>query len=52
MVHMPTEKAVQHAFRGHLLLGQCLIDQIVSTIIVNEQGFERLVKALEQLYCQ
>ena len=52
VVHMLTGKAVHRAFRGHLLLGQCLTDQIVSTIIVNEPGFERLVKALEQLYCQ
>ena len=41
---------VQCAFRRHLLLDQCLTDQIVSKI--TNQDFERLVQAIEQIYCQ
>ena len=50
VTNMLTGKAVQRAFRRHLLLDQCLTDQIVSKI--TNQDFERLVQAIELIYCQ
>ena len=47
VTNMLTGKAVQRAFGRHLLLDQCLNDQIVSKI--TNQDFERLVQAIEQI---
>ena len=52
MLHILTGKAVQHAFCGHLLLDQCLTDQIVSKIIKTNQDLRDLLRNLEQLFCQ
>ena len=52
VVHMMTGKAVQRAFRGHLLVDQCLTDQIISKIIEKEPEFESLIQQLEALYSQ
>ena len=52
VVHMMKGKAVQRALRGHLLVDQCLTNQIVSQIIESEQEFEIHLLELEQLYSQ
>ena len=39
VVHMMSGKAVQRAFRGHLLVDQCLTRQIVAMIMEDEPGF-------------
>ena len=50
VVHMMSGKSVQRAFRGHLLVDQCLTHQIVAKIIEDEPGFENVLKELETLY--
>jgi hypothetical protein len=50
VVHMMSGKSVQRAFRGHLLVGQCLTRQIEAKIIEDEPGFENVLKELETLY--
>ena len=51
VVHMMSGKSVQRAFRGHLLVDQCLTHQkIVTKIIKDEPGFENVLKELETLY--
>lgn len=52
VVHMMTGKAVQRALLGHLLVDQCLTNQIVSQVIAAEQEFETQLLELEQLYNQ
>jgi hypothetical protein len=50
VVHMMSGKAVQHSFRGHLLVTKCLTQQIVAKVIEGEPGFENLMQELERLY--
>ena len=40
VVHMMSGMAVQRAFRGHLLVDQCLTRQIVAKIMEDEPGFQ------------
>ena len=40
VVHMMSGKAVQRAFRGHLLVDQCLTRQIVAKIVEDNPGFQ------------
>ena len=49
-VHMMSGKAVQRAFRGHLLVDQCFTRQIVAKIIEDEPGFQDQVEELKRLY--
>ena len=37
-------KYVQRAFRGHLLVDQCITHQLVAKIIEHEPGFENVLK--------
>ena len=43
-------KAVQRAFRGHLLIDQCITQQIVEILICEEANFANLLHELEMLY--
>ena len=52
VIHIMTGKAVQRALRGHLLVDQCLTNQIISKIIESDRGFESLIQELEELSCQ
>ena len=49
VVHM-SAKAVQRAFRDHLLVNQCLTHSIVAKIMEDEPGFQDQVEELERLY--
>ena len=40
VVHMMSVKAVQRAFRGHLLVSHCLTKQITAKVIEDEPDFE------------
>lgn len=50
--HIMTGKAVQRALRGHLLLDQCLTQQVADKAICDDPGFANLSQELEQLYAQ
>lgn len=50
VLHMMSGKAVQRAFRGHLLVDQCLTRQIVAKIVEDDPGFQDQVEELERLY--
>ena len=50
VVHMMSGKAVQRAFRGHLLVDQCLTRQIVAKIVEGDPGFQDQVDELDRLY--
>ena len=50
VVHMMSEKAVQRAFRLHILVSQCLTMQIIDNVIDDESDFEILMAELERLY--
>ena len=50
IVHMMSQKAVQRAFRSHLLVDQYLTRQIVAKIMEDEPGFQDQVEELERLY--
>lgn len=50
VVHMMSGKSVQRAFRGHLLVDQCLTHQIVAEIIKDEPCFENVLKELETFF--
>ncbi len=50
VVHMMSGKAVQRAFRGHLLVDQCLTCQIVAKIMEDDPDFHEQVEELERLY--
>ena len=52
VVHMMTGKAGQRAFRGHLLLSQCLTKQITAKEIEDEPDLEILVTEVERVYTQ
>ncbi|CAJ1064633.1 hypothetical protein SNEBB_002215, partial [Xyrichtys novacula] len=52
VVHIMSGKAVQQAFRGHLLVYQCLTRQIVVKILEDDPGFQDQVDGLERLYMQ
>ena len=47
---MMSGKSVQRAFRGHLLVDQCLTHQIVAELIKDGPGFENVLKELETLF--
>ena len=48
--YMMNGKEVQRAFRGHLMVDQCITQQIVSKIVKRYSGFQELVNELETLY--
>ena len=50
--HIMSGKAVQRALRGHLLLDQCLTQQLVDKVICDNPGFENMLQELEELYIQ
>ena len=50
VVHMMSGKAVQRSIRGHLLVSQCLTQQIAGKVIQSEPGFDNLCQKLERLY--
>ena len=50
VVHMMSEKAVQRAFRLHILVSQCLTMQIIANVIDDKSDFEILMAELERLY--
>ena len=50
VAHVMSGKAVQRAFRGHLLVDQCLTLQIVAKIMEDEPGFQDQEEELERLY--
>ena len=50
VIHMKSGKAVQRAFRGHLLVDQGLTRQIVSLIMTDDHNFEDQIIELERLY--
>lgn len=50
VVYIMSGKAVQRAFRGHLLVYQCLARQIVANILEDDPGFQDQVDELERLY--
>ena len=52
VVHMMSGKAVQRAFRGHLLVSQCLTKQIPAKVIEDEPDYEILVREIERIYTQ
>ena len=43
-------KAVQRAFRGHLLVSECLTQPIIAKITEDEPGFENHILELEKIY--
>ena len=47
-----TGKAVQRAVRGHLLLDQCLTQQVTDKVLCDHPGFADLLQELEQLYAR
>ena len=47
---MMNGKEVQRAFRGHLMVDQCITQQIVSKIVERYSGFQELVNELETLF--
>ena len=47
---MMNGKEVQRAFRGHLMVDQCITQQIVSKIVERYSGFQEVVNELETLY--
>ena len=50
VVHMMTRKAMQRAFRWHLLLDKCLNHLIVSEILKENPEFATLVEESEVIY--
>jgi hypothetical protein len=50
VVHMPTGKSVQRAFRGNLLVDKCLNRLLVTKIVDNDPGFQHFVNKAEELY--
>ena len=50
VAHMMSGKAVQRAFRGHLLVDQCLTRQIVAKIMEDDPDFHEQLEELERLY--
>jgi len=48
--HILSGKAVQRAVRGHLLLDQCLTQQVIDRIICDDPDFAKLVNEIEELY--
>ena len=50
--HIMTGKAVQRAVRGHLLLDQCLTQQVADKVLCDHPGFADLLQELEQLYAR
>ena len=50
--HIMTGKAVQRAVRGHLLLDQCLTQQVTDKVLCDHPGFADLLQELEQLYAR
>lgn len=44
-----TGKAVQRALRGHLLLDQCIVQQVVSKAISDKPGIANLLHELEEI---
>ena len=49
---MMSGKAIQRAFRGHLLVSQSLTKQITAKVIEDEPDFEILMTELETIYTQ
>ena len=47
---MMNGKAVQRAFRGHLLVSECLTQKIIAKITEDEPGFENHILELEKIY--
>ena len=50
VVYMMNGKAVQHAFPAHLLVFQCLMDQITVKVVADVPGFEILMQELDKQY--
>ena len=50
VVHIISGKAVQRAFRGHLLVDKCLTRQIVAKIMEDDPGFQDQIEEFERLY--
>jgi len=50
--HIMSGKAVQRALRGHLLLDQCLTQQVLDKVISDDPSFANLLQELEKLYVQ
>lgn len=50
VVHMMSGKAVQLVFRGHLLVDQCLTEQIVAKIVEDDPGFQDQVEELKTVH--
>ena len=50
VLHIMSGKAVQRAFRGHLLIDQCLTQQVADKVITDQRAFENLLQELEKLY--
>jgi len=50
VVHIMSGKAVQRAFRGHLLVDQCLTRQIFAKVMEDDPGFQDQLEELERLY--
>ncbi|CAB3992866.1 Hypothetical predicted protein [Paramuricea clavata] len=50
--HIMTGKAVLRALRGHLLLDQCLTQQVVDKVLSDRPDFVNLLQKLEELYEQ
>ena len=49
---MMSRKAVQCAFRGHILVSQCLTKQMTAKVIEDEPDFKILMTELDRLYTQ
>ena len=49
ITHILSGKAVQRAFRSHLLMNQSLTRQIIAKIVEDEPGFQDQVAELERL---
>ena len=52
VLHILSGKAVQRALRGHLLIDQCLTQQVLNEIIRDDPDFEKLMTEIECLYMQ
>ena len=50
--YMMTGKAVQRTLRGHILLDQCIAQQVMSKAISNKPGIANLLHELEEVYEQ
>lgn len=50
VIHMMSGKAVQRAFRGHLLVAKCLTREIVGNVEHHDQEFSSLEEELEELH--